>query len=214
MKNQCSLCPRMCNIDREVTTGYCGVKHNCVKCDILNEPCAYFETYVHEKQSWYDIKFNDISLLKEALTHPSYANENFTPHNQRLEYLGDAVIELAMSTYLYDKYRSFDEGDMTKRRAQSVCEEALVIYAEKFNLSEYLLLGHGEELKGGRYRASMIADAFEAIFGIKVASVNVINVRPKAKRLGRYEGKVSGYKKAIVKLAEGQSLDLYSEASE
>ena len=59
-----------------------------------------------------------------------------------------------------------------------------------------------------------IKDAFEAIFGIKVASVNVINVRPKAKRLGRYEGKVSGYKKAIVKLAEGQSLDLYSEASE
>jgi ribonuclease-3 len=70
-----------------------------------------------------------------------------------------------MSTYLYDKYRSFDEGDMTKRRAQSVCEEALVIYAEKFNLSQYLLLGHGEELKGGRYRASMIADAFEAILG-------------------------------------------------
>ena len=59
-----------------------------------------------------------------------------------------------------------------------------------------------------------IKDAFEAIFGIKVASVNVINVRPKAKRLGRYEGQVSGYKKAIVKLAEGQSLDLYSEASE
>lgn len=59
-----------------------------------------------------------------------------------------------------------------------------------------------------------IKDAFEAIFGVKVASVNVINVRPKAKRLGRYEGQVSGFKKAIVKLAEGQSLDLYSEASE
>ncbi len=59
-----------------------------------------------------------------------------------------------------------------------------------------------------------IKDAFEAIFGVKVAAVNVINVRPKAKRLGRYEGQVSGYKKAIIKLAEGQSLDLYSEASE
>ena len=111
------------------------------------------------------VKFNNILLLKEALTHPSYANENNTPHNQRLEYLGDAVIELAMSTYLYDKYRSFDEGDMTKRRAQSVCEEALVIYAEKINLKEYMLLGHGEELKGGRNRASLIADTFEAIFG-------------------------------------------------
>lgn len=111
------------------------------------------------------VRFNNIALLKEALTHPSYANENNCPHNQRLEYLGDAVIELAMSTYLYDKYRSFDEGDMTKRRAQSVCEEALVIYAEKFNLSEFMLLGHGEELKGGRNRASLIADTFEAILG-------------------------------------------------
>ena len=70
-----------------------------------------------------------------------------------------------MSTYLYNKYRKFDEGDMTKRRAQSVCEEALVIFAEKFNLSEYLLLGHGEELKGGRTRPAAIADAFEAILG-------------------------------------------------
>ena len=111
------------------------------------------------------VQFNNVKLLKEALTHPSYANENNCPHNQRLEYLGDAVIELAMSTYLYEKYRSFDEGDMTKRRAQSVCEEALVIYAEKIDLSSYMLLGHGEELKGGRNRASLIADTFEAILG-------------------------------------------------
>lgn len=111
------------------------------------------------------VKFNNINLLKEALTHPSYANENNCPHNQRLEYLGDAVIELAMSTYLYNKHRSFDEGDMTKRRAQSVCEEALVIYADKINLSEFMLLGHGEELKGGRTRASLIADTFEAVLG-------------------------------------------------
>ena len=111
------------------------------------------------------VKFNNLNLLKEALTHPSYANENNCPHNQRLEYLGDAVIELAMSTYLYNKHRSFDEGDMTKRRAQSVCEEALVIYAEKINLSEFMLLGHGEELKGGRTRASLIADTFEAVLG-------------------------------------------------
>ena len=111
------------------------------------------------------VKFNDVNLLKEALTHPSYANENYCAHNQRLEFLGDAVLELAMSTYLYNKYRSFDEGDMTKRRAQSVCEEALVIYADKFNLSDFLLLGHGEEIKGGRNRGSLIADAFEAILG-------------------------------------------------
>ena len=71
------------------------------------------------------VKFNNILLLKEALTHPSYANENNCPHNQRLEYLGDAVIELAMSTYLYEKYRSFDEGDMTKRRGRILGTEAV-----------------------------------------------------------------------------------------
>ena len=98
------------------------------------------------------VSFKNVNLLLEALTHPSYANENNCAHNQRLEYLGDAVLELAMSTYLYNKYKSFDEGDMSKRRAQAVCEEALVIYSEKFNLSQYLLLGHGEELKGGRNR--------------------------------------------------------------
>ena len=111
------------------------------------------------------IKFNNFSLLMEALTHPSYANENNCAHNQRLEYLGDAVLELAMSTYLYNKHSSFDEGDMTKRRAQAVCEEALVIYAEKIHLNDYLLLGNGEELKGGRHRNSLIADAFEAMLG-------------------------------------------------
>lgn len=111
------------------------------------------------------VKFQNINLLTEALTHPSYANENNCPHNQRLEYLGDAVLELAMSTYLYNKYTSFDEGDMTKRRAQAVCEEALVIYADKIHLSDYLLLGNGEELKGGRHRNSLIADAFEAVLG-------------------------------------------------
>lgn len=120
---------------------------------------------LNKLQNILGVKFNNINLLKEALTHPSYANENNCPHNQRLEYLGDAVIELAMSTYLYNKHRSFDEGDMTKRRAQSVCEEALVIYADKINLSEFMLLGHGEELKGGRTRASLIADTFEAVLG-------------------------------------------------
>ena len=111
------------------------------------------------------VKFNNINLLAEALTHPSYANENNCSHNQRLEFLGDAVLELAMSTYLFNKHQTFDEGGMTKRRAQSVCEEALVIYAEKLQLSDYLLLGNGEETKGGRHRSSLIADAFEAVLG-------------------------------------------------
>lgn len=120
---------------------------------------------ISELEKTLGVVFNDKALLIEALTHPSYANENGTPHNQRLEFLGDAVLELAMSTYLYNRYQSFAEGDMSKHRAQAVCEEALAIYAEKINLSAFLLLGHGEEAKGGRHRASLIADAFEAVLG-------------------------------------------------
>ena len=118
-----------------------------------------------ELASKLNVVFNNEKLLIEALTHPSYANENNTPHNQRLEFLGDAVLGLAMSTYLFSLHKDFNEGEMSKHRAQAVCEEALVIYAEKIELSKYLLLGNGEEVKGGRYRASLIADAFEAVLG-------------------------------------------------
>ena len=111
------------------------------------------------------VKFNNEKLLVEALTHPSYSNEHDTTHNQRLEFLGDAVLELSMSTYLYNKYQEFDEGLMTKKRAQAVCEEALYIYAQKINLQSFLILGHGEEQSGGRERPSLIADAFEAVLG-------------------------------------------------
>ena len=110
------------------------------------------------------ISFNNKSLLTEALTHSSYGNEHNTPFNERLEFLGDAVIELLMSQYLYLNQTS-SEGKMTKKRAQSVCEEALVKYANKINLSDYILLGHGEELSNGRQRPTIIADAFEALFG-------------------------------------------------
>ena len=110
------------------------------------------------------VKFNDKNLLTEALTHSSYGNEHNTKYNERLEFLGDAVIELLMSEYLYLK-QEISEGKMTKKRAQSVCEEALVKYASKINLSDYILLGHGEELSNGRKRPAIIADCFEAIFG-------------------------------------------------
>ena len=110
------------------------------------------------------IHFNNKGLLTEALTHSSYGNEHNTPYNERLEFLGDAVIELLMSQYLYLK-SEISEGQMTKKRAQSVCEEALVKYADKINLKEYMLLGHGEELSNGRNRPAIIADCFEAVFG-------------------------------------------------
>lgn len=119
---------------------------------------------IYELEAKLGVKFNNIDLLNEALTHPSYANEHNCPHNQRLEFLGDAVLELAMSNYLFEKYNNFDEGDMTKKRAQSVCEEALYIYSTHIGLSKYILLGHGEA-KEKAEKPSLIADAFEAVLG-------------------------------------------------
>ena len=102
--------------------------------------------------------------LETALTHSSYGNEHHKDYNERLEYLGDAVLELCMSTYLYYSYSS-QEGILTKKRAQAVREEALNIYAEKIELNKYLLLGKGEEKTGGRFNKAIIADAFEAVLG-------------------------------------------------
>lgn len=104
----------------------------------------------------------NLNLYIEALTHSSYANEHHTTHNERLEFLGDAVLQITLSDYLF-KEESGAPGVLTKRRAQIVREEALFIYAEKINLKEYMRLGQGELNKGPN--RSMIADAFEAIYG-------------------------------------------------
>jgi ribonuclease III len=109
-----------------------------------------------------NLPYKDESLYEMALTHSSYAYENQTEKNEKLEFLGDAVIELLMSDYLYNEDLA-DEGAMTKKRAQAVCEEALVKYATQIKLKKYLKLGKGEEAKGAN--DSMIADAFEALFG-------------------------------------------------
>lgn len=121
-----------------------------------------------------EIKYQNITIYKTALTHSSYANENDCEHNERLEFLGDAVIELLMSEYLYNK-TLLPEGKMTVRRAQAVREEALVLYSEKINLKDYLLLGHGEMVKGANN--AMIADAFEAIFGATFTDLGLDAVR-------------------------------------
>lgn len=110
------------------------------------------------------IKTDNESLYKTALTHTSYANENNVSSYERLEYLGDAVLELIMSDYLYNS-TNYKEGVMTKLRAKYVCEEALYEYSLKLGLNKYLLLGHGEEENGGRNKKAIVADIFEAIIG-------------------------------------------------
>ena len=116
-------------------------------------------------EKFFDLDFHDKSLLKTALTHSSYANENNCESNERLEFMGDAVLDVMMGQYLYDKYPHFNEGNLTKTRAKNVCESALVEYAKECNLKKYLLLGKGEEKSGGRNRTALQADAFEALIG-------------------------------------------------
>ena len=112
-------------------------------------------------------KFRNSLLLAEALTHPSLAYETQKPHfdNQRLEFLGDAVLQLVLTDELYHLFPKFAEGRLTKLRSRLVSRGALEKYAIRFKLGKYLMIGKGEEASGGRERASTLADAFEALIG-------------------------------------------------
>ena len=109
--------------------------------------------------------FKDIKLLKNALTHSSYANEvrNGTTSNERLEFLGDSVLSIIVSDYIFENFPKLPEGELTKRRAALVCEKSLCGFSRELELGKYLLLGKGEEKGGGRERDSILADAFEAV---------------------------------------------------
>ena len=112
-------------------------------------------------------RFRDEHLLRLALTHPSVAHEANAPtqHNQRLEFLGDAVLQLALTRELYDKFPAFDEGPLTKARAKLVNRRSLAEHARGLGLGALMILGHGEAIHGGRDRQSTLADAFEALLG-------------------------------------------------
>lgn len=113
-------------------------------------------------------KFRNKKLMVTALTHSSYVNENrlkYSDNNERLEYLGDAILDAVMSDYLFKKYKDVEEGILTKKRAAIVCESSLALCGNRLGLGAYLILGKGEENNGGRERASMIADAVEALIG-------------------------------------------------
>lgn len=112
--------------------------------------------------------FRNKDILKEALTHSSYHNEMKSkgekiPFNERLEFLGDSILSIVVSVYIFEKFRNKQEGDLTKMRAAVVCEKALAKYSMSIGLGEYMYLGHGEAMNNGRTRPSIIADAFEAL---------------------------------------------------
>ncbi len=113
-------------------------------------------------------QFKSKEILREALTHSSYSNEMKSKgekiaFNERLEFLGDSVLSIVVSSYIFEKYRNKQEGDLTKIRAAVVCEKALAKFAGEIELGDYMFLGHGEIMNNGRHRPSITADAFEAL---------------------------------------------------
>ena len=122
---------------------------------------------MHPLEERIGYKFRNSLLLAEALTHSSLGHETQQVHfdNQRLEYLGDAVLQLLFSEHLYRRFREAAEGHLTKSRARLVSGEALAVYAQGIGLGDHLMLGRGDESNGGRRRTSTLADAFEALVG-------------------------------------------------
>lgn len=154
----------------------------------------------HQLETIIGYKFKNPKLLETALTHTSYANESRTPvkHNERLEFLGDSVLGFVTADFLFQRQPDAPEGELTRTRARLVCEESLHGVAQRLKLGDYLCLGHGEEAGGGRKRASILADATEAVIaavfldgGIEEASAlihrvlldDVSEVRAAEKRL-------------------------------
>ena len=125
------------------------------------------ETNLNALQEQLGYRFRDENLLRLALTHPSVAHESpvNTPHNQRLEFLGDSVLGLSLTAALYQKFPHLGEGPLTKARAQMVNRRTLAAASRRLRLGEHLLMSRGEDANGGRDRTSALADVFEALLG-------------------------------------------------
>lgn len=128
----------------------------------------YNNKIINKLESRIGYEFTEKDLLKEALTHSSFANENKgknNRYNERLEFLGDSILGLIISEYLFRNFPELPEGELTKMRAKIVCEPSLADCSKNIDLGRYLMLGKGEESTGGRHRMSILADAFEALIG-------------------------------------------------
>jgi ribonuclease III len=126
------------------------------------------ENLFNDFQEKIGIRFDNEKMLKQAFTHSSYVNEHRRKpfeDNERLEFLGDAVLELTVSQFLFKKYPMMSEGELTKLRAAIVCEPSLVAFANELSFGKVILLGKGEEMTGGRERPALLADVFEAFIG-------------------------------------------------
>ncbi len=157
------------------------------------------------------IDFHDYTLLDVAFTHPTYVFENkgrSFESNQRLEFLGDAVLGMVVAQYLYETFEQESEGTLTKMRAAVVCEATLARIARKLELGQFLSLGKGEELTGGRDRNSSLADAFEALVGALYLDKGIVMVKSFLRdnllnELDKYElGNYGDYKTMVQELAQ------------
>lgn len=160
-------------------------------------------------------RFRDRSLLAEALSHSSYANEHRTGRlrsNERLEFLGDAVLGFVTAEYLFARHPEAPEGDLTRIRAALVCEQTLYEAAQRLDLGRYLKLGRGEEAGGGRMRTSILADAMEAVFaavyldgGMEEAGPLIHRCLLDVQRESVVEEKRRDYKTALQELVQRQA---------
>ena len=165
-----------------------------------------------ELQDRIGIQFEDESFLKQALIHSSYLNESpglLLPSNERLEFLGDALLEMVITEMLYHQSPPLTEGEMTRLRATLVCGETLAHMAETMQLGDYLYLGRGEEGSGGRKRQSNLADAMEALIGaifvgqgFEIARDFVTNLFADRLRQVMSEGVTSDYKSRLQELLQ------------
>ncbi len=122
------------------------------------------EGFIYKFQHKIGIKFDNLKILELALTHSSYANEhNLSEYNERLEFLGDSVLQLCITEYLYENCKDNNEGDLTRKRATIVCESSLYKVGKQWDLGEFIKLSKGESLSGGKTRISTIADTVEAV---------------------------------------------------
>jgi ribonuclease-3 len=170
--------------------------------------------------------FKNKALLTEALTHSSHASNKKRVSNERLEFLGDSVLSLITSKYLFEQLRDIPEGQLTKLRAGIVCEASLFKFAQKIDLGNQLFLGKGEENTGGRERKSILADAFEALIaavyldgGLEKAARFVLEFLPKKEKLTSGKPLLSDYKTVLQEIIQQNpeekiSYCLESEAGE
>ncbi len=163
----CDISKRECPILRsETSPGRKIAAKNIFFC-ALSEGAAINVTIMNPLEKRLKYKFRNPLLLAEAMTHPSLGHETQRHHfdNQRLEFLGDAVLQLIFTEWLFDHFKTFSEGQLTKLRSRLVSREGLTTHAVRLNLGLHLMMGRGEEASGGRERSSALADAYEALIG-------------------------------------------------